>query len=301
MRVKLLQMTQNPIDIMWTAARTCYSELSPIEIWNTKYGNDCEHIEDYNKQCVDKHWNLVKKVLSSGHQSVAEHVNFTFAIEGVSRALLAQLTRHRAGIVFSVQSQRYVEIKEDKQELMDILNRYAAPEMYALCDKYFVEFKDMIPSDLIRTLCEYRDLIEGGCKPEDARMVLPNAIKTNITMTVNLRELIHISNLRLCTRAQLEIRQLFQEIKKEVEKVEPRFAELLVPTCEVHGFCTEHQCCGRKPKLEDFKGRREQKMDLSKMAKQILDDWTPSELKEFEERQKGFEEFMSLSEDERYD
>ena len=305
MRVKLLQMTQNPVDIMWTAARTCYSAKSPIEMWDNRYFvegelTEDEAIDNYNfKQ--EKMWNLVKKVLDSGHASIAEHINFTFAIEGVSRALLAQLTRHRAGVVFSVQSQRYVEIKEDKQELMDILNRYEAPEMYALCDKYFVRFKDMIPSDLIRTLLQYRDLIEGGCKPEDARMVLPNATKTNITMTVNLRELIHISNLRLCTRAQFEIRQLFQEIKKEVEEVEPKFAELLVPTCEVHGFCTEHQCCGRKPKLEDFKGRREQKMDLSKMAKQILDDWTPSELKEFEERQKGFEEFMFLSEDERHD
>ena len=262
MRVKLLQMTQNPIDIMWTAARTCYSEKSPIEMWKTnedkklnielKHEDERDAFSEINTEITEKHWNLVKKVLSSGHSSIAEHINFTFAIEGASRALLSQLTRHRAGVVFSVMSQRYVEIKESKQELLEILNRYEGPEMNAICDKYFIQFKDMIPSDLIRTLCEYRDLVDGGCKPEDARMVLPNATKTNITMTINLRELMHVANLRLCSRSQLEIRQLFQEIKKEVEKVEPRLATLLVPSCEAnHGICFEEKSCGRKPTIKE--------------------------------------------------
>lgn len=255
MKVKLIQITQNPIDVMWTAARTCYSEKSPIEMWEDRYGatsDDCEHTQEWIEQCVEKHWKLVKQVLDSGHQSIAEHVYFTFAIEGISRACSHQLVRHRAGIVFSQQSQRYVEIKESKQELMEILNRYEGPEMKALCDKYFVEFKDMIPSDLIKTLCEYRDLVDGGCKAEDARNVLPNATKTNITMSINYRELIHICNLRLCTRAQKEIRDLFNLIVKEVEKEDERLVKYLVPQCEVLGVCTEHQCCGRKPKLKEI-------------------------------------------------
>ena len=126
MKVKLIQITQNPIDVMWTAARTCYSEKSPIEMWEDRYGatsDDCEHTQEWIEQCVEKHWKLVKQVLDSGHQSIAEHVYFTFAIEGISRACSHQLVRHRAGIVFSQQSQRYVEIKESKQELMEILNR----------------------------------------------------------------------------------------------------------------------------------------------------------------------------------
>ena len=238
--VKLLSMTQNPIEVMWTAARTCYSPKGPIEMW-----------EDSATTPTDKKWKLVKTVLDSGHQSIAEHVYLTFAIEGISRACSHQLVRHRAGIVFSQQSQRYVEIKESKQELMEILNRYEGPEMKALCDKYFVEFKNMIPSDLIKTLCEYRDLVDGGCKAEDARNVLPNATKTNIVMSINLRELIHICNLRLCTRAQDEIRTLFGMIKLAVNRVDDRLAKLLVPTCEVNGFCKENKCCGRKPKLTD--------------------------------------------------
>ena len=254
MRVKLIAMTPNPIDAMWTAARTCYSEKSPIDIWEWKYGEEPVTEETYEavvKEHQEKHWKLVKTVLDSGHQSIAEHVYFTFAIEGISRACSHQLVRHRAGIVFSQQSQRYVEIKESKQELLEVLNRYEGLEMKAICDKYFVDFKDRIDSDLIKTLCQYRDLVDGGCKAEDARNVLPNATKTNITMSVNYRELIHISNLRLCTRAQKEIRDLFKLIKEEVEKQDERLASLLVPTCEVNGFCREHKCCGRKPKLED--------------------------------------------------
>lgn len=260
MKVKLIQMTQNPIDVMWVAARTCYSEKSPIEMW-----------EDINKDSMkfnvlemEKHWKLVKQVLDSGHQSIAENISFTFAIEGVSRSLLAQITRHRAGVVFAVQSQRYVEIKKSKQELMEILNRYEGPEMKAICDKYFVEFKDMIPSDLIKTLCQYRDLVDGGCKAEDARMVLPNATKTNITMTINLRELIHVCSLRLCSRSQAEIRSLFKEIKKCVEEREPRLAELLVPTCEKLSYCPEHKGCGRKPKLEEVLEGYEKYKDLNR-------------------------------------
>lgn len=254
MRVKLIAATSDPIEVMWVAARTCYSEKSPIQIWYHYWEKEEEGQRDL-KEKIDsreKQWKLVKQVLDSGHQSIAEHVTFTFAIEGISRACSHQLVRHRAGIVFSQQSQRYVEIKESKQELLGVLDRYNNAEMQEICDKYFVDFKDRINSDLIRVLCNYRDLIDGGCAPEDARNVLPNATKTNLVMSINLRELIHVSNLRLCTRAQLEIRDLFKAIKKCVVERESRFGDLLVPTCEAQGFCPEHKCCGRKPTKEEI-------------------------------------------------
>ena len=239
MKVKLIQVTQNPIDVMWTAARTCYSAKSPIEIWDDRWDGMTECYTKTAEQFTEKHWNLVKKVLDSGHQSIAEHVYFTFAIEGISRACSHQLVRHRAGIVFSQQSQRYVEFKDGNFNFVypDCIEKSEDVFSYDKCIEHISHV--------------YNYMIQKGMKAEDARSVLPNATKTNITMSVNFRELIHLCNLRLCTRAQKEIRDLFKEIVKEVKGVDERLASYLVPQCEVHGVCQEKMCCGRKPKFED--------------------------------------------------
>lgn len=302
MRVKLIQATQNPIDVMWTAARTCYSAKSPVEMWEDtikqqfvqKLKDDCSGYEEKD-EINQKHWNLVKKVLDSGHQSIAEHVYFTFAIEGISRACSHQLVRHRAGIVFSQQSQRYVEIKEDyhyleglhfdlfgpsddEDEVMNGEKTYdelvaeeqkLTAEILDVLQNYFVDVNEKNFQPYLQDLLTYLENVHpvlGGMKAEDARNVLPNATKTNITMSVNFRELIHICNLRLCTRAQLEIRNLFKEIVKCVKEVDERLASYLVPSCEVHGVCQEKMCCGRKPKFEDviksYKERSEYTSDI---------------------------------------
>lgn len=266
MQVKLISMTNDPVEVMWTAARTCYNGKGPIEMWEDlgskisqkaiEHKDDSERVLiDELRKDTDKRWKLVTKVLDSGHQSVAEHVYFTFAIEGISRACSHQLVRHRAGIVFSQQSQRYVEIKESLQELRDIREHGGAANTAGIVEKYFVRNQDGM-SGLkyaeLDCLIEYRRLIEEeGMPPEDARAILPNSTKTNITMSVNLRELIHLCNLRLCTRAQKEIRELFKLIKAEVVNFQPRLAKYLVPTCEINGICFEHQCCGRKPHIDE--------------------------------------------------
>lgn len=270
MQVKLISMTNDPVEVMWTAARTCYNGKGPIQMWEdlgfkiSQKAIELEHKDDSERVLIDelrkdtdKRWKLVTKVLDSGHQSVAEHVYFTFAIEGISRACSHQLVRHRAGIVFSQQSQRYVEIKESLQELRDIREHGGAANTAGIVEKYFVRNQDGM-SGLkyaeLDCLIEYRRLIEEeGMVPEDARAILPNSTKTNITMSVNLRELIHLCNLRLCTRAQKEIRELFSLIKAEVVSVQPRLAKYLVPTCEINGICFEDKCCGRKPTIKEVK------------------------------------------------
>ena len=269
MRIKLIQVTQNPIDVMWTAARTCYSAKSPVEMWETRYPENIDLLDGYDngekEEIVNKHWNLVKKVLDSGHQSIAEHVYFTFAIEGISRACSHQLVRHRAGIVFSQQSQRYVEIKEDLDELCHLyLELKRDPKdkhdktvatfekTEKLLEKYFIDVNPETMEAYLDDLISYKRYINMGYKAEDARKFLPNATKTNITVSVNFRELIHMCNLRLCTRAQKEIRDLHKLIKKEVEQVDAKLASYLVPNCEVHGLCFEDKCCGRKPSVTEI-------------------------------------------------
>jgi thymidylate synthase (FAD) len=262
MRVKLLNTTSDPIEIMWAAARTCYSNKSPIDMYDelgweiSEKTISNEEVCDFMVEQTKKHWKLVKQVLDSGHLSVAEHINFTFAIEGISRACSHQLVRHRH-CTFSQQSQRYVEIKEDLDHILqlkdDCINNNYKPteETIEVLDKYFVGADNS--GVFLDSLIHYLGSISNGMKPEDARQFLPNATKTNIVMTLNLRELIHICGLRLCTRAQSEIRSLFKEISNVVYENNPLIGELLKPQCEQLGYCPEKSCCGRAKRLQDLK------------------------------------------------
>ena len=239
MNIELISMTDNAIELMYRAGRTCYSPDTPTEMWNKLIGRT-----DYNEAFVEKMWSLVKTILSSGHDSIAEHVYMTFACEGFTRATLAQITRHRH-CSFSVQSQRYVEIKETKKHIMEVLDHHETNEMKELCDKYF-STTSMVEVDMcLKALLNYRTLIENyNYKPEDARKMLLNCSKTNMVFSMNLRELMHICHLRLCKRAQKEVRDMVGLMVKELLRVEPHFKMLLVPKCIATGSCNEKDSCG---------------------------------------------------------
>ena len=239
MKIKLISMTPNPMQVMYTAARTCYSEQSPINIIQ-----DVDNRLNPPQSCEK----LVNQVLKSGHLSIAEHVNLTFAIEGISRACSHQLVRHRH-CTFSQQSQRYVEIKENKDQLQTLLVCPVSnkEQLIEIANKYFVGVNEDNYVAYLKCLRNYLTQIANGVKAEDARNLLPNATKTNIVMTCNLRQLMHICDLRLCSRAQGEIRELFGKIKEEVKKQNIELSGLLQPQCDRLGFCPEHKSCGRKP------------------------------------------------------
>ena len=248
MRVKLIQADLEQdclINKMYIAARTCYSNKSPIELESEVEYKDLE-----------KKFSLIKEIIASGHQSIAEHVQFTFAIEGISRACSHQLVRHRH-CTFSQMSQRYTEIKEDQRELEELFNGNEEDYkiLYEILNKYFVGGNKLENVNAFYyALDNYLEAIKKGKKPEDARMYLPNATRTNLVMSVNLRELIHICHLRLCSRAQTEIRTLFNEIKNEIRNEYPLLAEFLHPSCESLGYCPEARCCGKFPKKEEIIG-----------------------------------------------
>ena len=261
MKVKLIASTNEPIDVMWTAARTCYASESPIDMWDKAYETYIDPDNVLTDACEKQekaHWKLVQKVLNSGHMSIAEHVNFTFAIEGISRACSHQLVRHRH-CTFSQQSQRYVEIKEDLESLLNLRDEainngcITSKSLINLLDKYFVGITEENAGAYLDCLIHYVGQTTQGKKPEDARNVLPNATKTNIVITTNLRNLIHICNLRLCVRAQKEIRELFKLIVQEVERQYPCFSNLLKAQCDTLGYCPEaSKSCGRYKTLKQL-------------------------------------------------
>lgn len=166
--------------------------------------------------------------IRSGHDSVAEHATFTFHINGVSRALLAQLTRHRIAS-YSVRSQRYCnESYSDK----------IIPETIAKS-----EYADRYARALMEIDALYKDMVNDGIPLEDARYILPNAETTSLIMTMNARELAHFFSLRCCNRAQWEIRQLADKMLAQCKEVAPALFAQAGPPCIRHA-CQEQKPCG---------------------------------------------------------
>lgn len=241
MKVKLIAKTPNVLDVVYTGARTCYNAGGPIDMWE-----DIENIPE------DKKLKLVKGCIESGHHSVLEHAYFTFAIEGISRSCSHQLVRTRIAS-YSQQSQRFVKIKENQDELYEAFNEnydstsYKDSKIFKILDKYFVDadnFRNV--NGYYYALDNYLEAIKMGEPAEDCRRFLPNATKTNIVMSLNLRSFMHLCNERLCTRAQSEIRQLVKEMVKEVVKDEEWLKPYLQAKCELLNRCPEHNGCGRK-------------------------------------------------------
>ena len=224
--VNLISKPENMLKTVYTACRTCYSADYPINIY--------ESTDDEEKMLK-----LINRVISSGHYSTIEHIQVSFAIANVSRACTHQLVRHRH-MSFSQKSQRYV--KEKGQ--FDFIIPPTIEKNPELKEKFI-----KIMSEISKS---YLEFTEAGIPAEDARAVLPNATASSMVASLNLREMIHLANLRLCSRAQYEIRLLVKGMCDELIKVEPWLKEYLVPKCERLGFCDEDKSCGRKPTKEEI-------------------------------------------------
>lgn len=215
-----------------TAIRTCYSPGKPSEILAK------EGARYFKKKATDGGKGsdadrLIRMIQSSGHTSTLEGITFNFAVEGVSRALLAQLTRHRIGTGFSVQSQRYVKFgSDDRSGGFD----YVVPdtvlgksEEYDFGDgeRVCVFAEDVFTDFMQEAQATYDRLRSLGVPAEDARAVLPNAAACNLVLTFNLRALLDFYSKRKAGNgAQAEIAGLAEDLRKAVEHVEPWTSQL---------------------------------------------------------------------------
>ena len=203
------------------AIRTCYSPNKPTEIL-TKEGTRYFGRDATDGQGGTEADRLFRQIVASKHLSTLEHLSFTFAIEGISRACLAQLTRHRVGFSYSVQSQRFVKFGSgDKTGGFD----YVIPPSIENCEKEFWKrgTAKQIFERVMKTIQDaYDDMRELGVPAEDARMVLPQATATNLVMTANLRALLDFyAKRRKGSGAQAEIAELAERLREEVVAVEP--------------------------------------------------------------------------------
>ncbi len=216
---------------MALAARLCYS---PVSIGDLR--------EEISRKDVRT---LVRKILSMGHASVLEHVAFTYGVEGISRATSHQLVRHRIAS-YSQQSQRYVaadfgyvtpkSLGRGRGAPRGGKNPARAAQADPLYDKFEKHMKKC--SEL------YDEMLAAGIPAEDARFVLPNATETKIMISMNARELHHFFALRLCRRAQWEIREMARKMLEIAYAKAPLLFENAGPGC-LRGRCPEGKMsCG---------------------------------------------------------
>ncbi len=247
MKVQLIAHTPEPEKVVAAAAKLCYSNA---------------HIDTLLEGLTpEKSREFVQMLASLGHESPTEHASFTFAIEGVSRSLLAQITRHRIAS-FSVQSQRYVNLKNPE---------FVTPPEVAADEAALEQFNDSMAmaaenyhkvTEVLKAAHKEKYLAQGLDEKEanrkaekqaleDARFILPNACTTKMIVTMNTRSLNNFFRHRCCTRAQWEIRELADEMLKLVCEVAPSLFVRSGPPC-VSGPCPEGKMsCGRQLEMRE--------------------------------------------------
>lgn len=217
MQVELLYHTPDPERAIATAARLCYAPVGASELMETM---PPERVQS-----------VLSTIMKSGHFSTLEHVSYTFAIDGVSRALTHQLVRHRLAS-FNQQSQRYVKFRDGLETVK--------PSTVAENEEASTLFDQAVEA----AVSAYTKLLEAGIPAEDARYLLPNAAETKIVVTMNVRELLHFFELRCCNRAQWEIRELAHTMLELVRPTAPYVFMDSGPSC-VRGKCSEGKMtCG---------------------------------------------------------
>jgi thymidylate synthase (FAD) len=217
MDVRLLYHTPDPERAIAAAARLCYAPVGAAEL--------LEHMSD---EAVRK---VLRTVITSGHTSTLEHASYTFAIDGVSRAMTHQLVRHRLAS-YNQQSQRYVTYASEPT--------FVVPPSVASDPAARRVFDDACEAAFLA----YRALLDAGVPAEDARYLLPNAMETKIVVTMNVRELLHFFELRCCKRAQWEIREVALEMLRLAEPTAPYIFMDAGAACR-RGPCSEGKMrCG---------------------------------------------------------
>ncbi|BED92810.1 MAG: FAD-dependent thymidylate synthase [Candidatus Paraimprobicoccus trichonymphae] len=240
-KVKLISYTPNSEKVVAMAAKLCYSKCNISEIE--------ENLSDLDVQT------FIKMLVKLGHESPFEHISFTFGIENISRACMAQITRHRIAS-YSVKSQRYVQESE--------FNYIIPPEIEKIPQAREVFLESIISSqscynkivDILKVNYKITIGLDKNSHEkksiEDARFVLPNACETKMICTFNARSLFNFFKHRCCSRAQWEIRELATKMLKLVRKIAPNIFENCGPSC-VNGVCKEGKMtCGKNIEIREI-------------------------------------------------
>ena len=250
MKVTLITHTPDPEKVVAAAAKLCYSKSSITDLMD---GLSDEKVTAF-----------LDRLSSYGHQTPAEHVSFTFGIEGISRSCLAQITRHRIAS-FSVKSQRYIDMSEANMvvppaiaqdgEASEAFSQAIKSAKYAYDHLHHV-LEDTHTYELMSSnpnMTEKQARAKASkMANEDARFVLPEACETSLIVTMNARELNNFFKLRCCNRAQWELKAVADEMLKLVYPIAPHLFKDAGPGCLAGRGCTEgSMTCGLMAQVQD--------------------------------------------------
>ena len=219
MEIRLLESTPDPERVVCTAARNDYS---PGFVGDQTFEETMETVDGDSLE--EKKRTLIGHLLDHGHFGPFEHPQATFAVEGVSRSCMAQITRHRH-VSFDVQSMRYVAFDDvDPADVEDGEMVVTPPSATdpdwvgrnqrsgAVDDQTVARREEVFRESVRESVESYQELLELGMPPEDARFVLPIGTEVNIVMSMNARMLMHIADMRAAADSQWEIRQMTEEV-----------------------------------------------------------------------------------------
>ena len=255
MKVTLIAHTPEPERTVAAAAKLCYSPA------------DLDTVMDH--LTPEKTRSFLTMLGELGHESPMEHASFTFGIEGVSRSLLAQITRHRIAS-YSVQSQRYVrenrfdyvlppQIEAEPEARAEFIAAMEAAQ--ASYERIAAILTEKRRAENLARGMEERAAARAAEKTaiEDARFVLPGACDTKMMVTMNARALHNFFRHRCCARAQWEIRECARQMLALVLPVAPTLFAHCGPPC-VTGACPEGKMsCGRAAEVRaEYRAMKEE-------------------------------------------
>ena len=214
--IKVIEYTKKPIQLIGRCVGGCYGSDTSDEKKNYKRGLNC---------------------IKDGHGRVLEYADVTLEIDGYSIKVIRELYTHIIGVTRTQESTRYVNMAERG----NVIPPSIKANERAL--KLFEMHQQMTEST-------YNDLLMLGIPKEDASCILPLSTKTKVCLKINARALLNMAQVRMCTRAYWEYRNLMNELKQVISSLDDEWkviADMMQPKCEVLGYCTESKSCGRKP------------------------------------------------------
>lgn len=252
LKVEFLGCSKDPVAILYSAFRICYSKDNAFETWQKIESGEIDK---------DQMLNFVGEKLGTGHTSPLRQVQFVFVVDHISRAATAQFNRHHIGIEREEMSQRYVDFNKGIKAFVTPPSFLEKPEVlnrWVKLQEEMISFYDFAQSE--------------GIKKEDARFGLPMATVSREQFSIGFQAMQQFLDVRMCERAQWEIRDMAWQMYHIMRKEFPTLAKRLGIKCFENRnlYCDEDYKAYQACKWSRSRPHRDDLADLWKRERKNL-------------------------------